>query len=843
MTGLRSTRQHSDNLQLQRRGKTAITTHSDPISVTFERAPVHGARSFWLVATSRRADLVSLGILIVTIIIGARDLLIDPVRAGLDTLNFFWPTYAFLGDQLRNGNVPGWNPYQFSGVPFAADAESGWMYGPAMLIFTLMPLAAAIKVYAVAHILIAGCGTYLYGRVIGLIPAGALVAAWAVTQGGLFSDRSRCCFAHIQVATWIPIALLGVELSVRTVRHTPRMLAWLLTGFAISQMLAGWAGQGAMYGLMLVGAYVLFRTVLYPLVPTETPRARIGGALRHGLIPLLLGAGLAAPGILPRLAYYRESNLAGGYSGAEEWAAEVGGWTFGRQLEVLLHPSGWFIWSIVFALGVVAIVQVERRYYAAFFLVLTVAGFTLGLERPTILHKVMFAVLPVFEELHSHFPERIALIFLFGPAMLAGIGMTELMQHPKVRSLAVATAIIGIAAVAMRAADLDLKAQSWTAIVSAIVMLGLLALAARYGRTGMYRLIALVLLALVLVELQIAAWTSFRNGNFALVEYESITEPNESAQVIMAGNPIVPPRFFGYDPAINLDQHGETTYYRHDFKDGMTFALLVNNRGTLWNLADVQGYNPLQLSGYVAYITALNGAPQEYHGGYILPSGLDSPLLPLLAPEFIVVPLTIPEGRPDLQALVDRYPEVATTARVRILRFTDAFPRAWIVHDVQQFDGDLTAAIAGAPVDFRRTALVEEKVGSVDAPSGTVAESATITEYSPDSLTLEVTSDGAGLLVLSEIYAEGWTATVDGIDQQVIEANGALRGVPISSGQHTVTLSFEPPRLRTGYGLGLATLILATSGVIGATSLDRRSTRATASADGRRDSRAVDRPA
>lgn len=811
--------------------------------MTFDRAPVHGVRGFWLGAASRRADLVSLGILVLTIIIGARDLLIDPVRGGLDTLNFFWPTYAFLGDQLRSGNVPGWNPYQFAGVPFAADAESGWMYLPAMLIFTLMPLAAAIKVYALAHILIAGCATYLYGRVIGLIPAGALVAAWAVTQGGLFSDRSRCCYAHIQVATWIPIALLGVEIAVRAVRHTPRMLAWLLTGFAISQMLSGWAGQGAMYGLMLVGAYVLFRTVVHPCVPSETPGARVGRALRHGLIPLLLGGGLAAPGIVPRLEYYGESNLDGGYRGAEEWAAEVGGWTFGRQVEMLLHPSGWFIWSIVFALGIVAVVQVKRRYYAAFFLILTVVGFTLGLERPTILHKVIFAVLPVFEEMHSHFPERIALIFLFGPAMLAGIGMTELMQHPKVPSLAVATGIIGIAAVAMRATGLDLKAQSWIAIGTAILMLGLLALTARSGRAELYQLIAFALLGSVLVELQIAAWTSFRNGNFALVESESITQPNATADVIMAGDPTVPPRFFGYDPAINLEQHGETTYYRHDFKDGMTYALLVNNRGTLWNLADIQGYNPLQLNGYVAYIRALNGAPQEYHGGYILPSGLNSPLLPLLAPEFIVVPLTIPQDRPDLQVLVERYPEVATTERVRILRFTDAFPRAWIVHDVQRFDGNLSAAITGPPVDFRRTALVEENVGSLDPASGSVTETVTITEYAPDRLTLNVSSDGAGLLVLSEIYAQGWTATVDGVDQEVIAANGALRGVEIPSGRHTVRLSFHPPGLTTGYGLGLATLILTATGIMGATWLDRRRARAAASAAARHDSRGADPPA
>ncbi len=330
-------------------------------------------------------------------------------------------------------------------------------------------------------------------------------------------------------------------------------------------------------------------------------------------------------------------------------------------------------------------------------------------------------------------------------------------------------------------------------------------------------------MALVLIELQVASWTSLRDGYFTRVETASITERNETAEIIVAGDPVVPPRFFGYDPALSFVQHGETTYYRHAFADPITFDLLVNNRGTLWNLADVQGYNPLQLRGYVAFIEALNGVAQEYHGSYILPSGLDSPLLPLLAPEFVVVPLAVPPDRGDLQALVERYSTAATTSSVRVLRVTDSFPRAWIVHETQRFDGDLETALADGEIDFRRTALVEDEIVPLDAPSGAVSESATFTAYEPDRLTLEVTSDGSGLLVLSEIYADGWTATVDGAHAEVAPVNGALRGVPIPDGTHTVTLAFEPPGLEAGYALGIITVILASGGVFGAAVLDRGS--------------------
>ncbi len=71
----------------------------------------------------------------------------------MDTVTQYWPWYAYLGERLRAFEIPMWNPYQFSGTPFAADPLSGWGYLPAMVLFTVLPMVAAAEAYMVVHIL------------------------------------------------------------------------------------------------------------------------------------------------------------------------------------------------------------------------------------------------------------------------------------------------------------------------------------------------------------------------------------------------------------------------------------------------------------------------------------------------------------------------------------------------------------------------------------------------------------------------------------------------------------------------------------------------------------------
>ncbi|MDQ3327598.1 MAG: hypothetical protein M3506_03620, partial [Chloroflexota bacterium] len=190
------------------------------------------------------------------------------VRGGtlvdMDTVTQYWPWNAYLGERLRAFEIPMWNPYQFSGTPFAADPLSGWGYLPAMLIFSVLPMAAAAETYMVFHMLLAGGFAYALGRALHLGRVGALAAAVTYEFNGFFYEHNYCCLPYAAVATWLPLALLGLEMAIRAQRWLPRAAWWGVSGFAISQILAGWIGQGAYYALLTIWGYTAYRTLISP---------------------------------------------------------------------------------------------------------------------------------------------------------------------------------------------------------------------------------------------------------------------------------------------------------------------------------------------------------------------------------------------------------------------------------------------------------------------------------------------------------------------------------------------------------------------------------------------------
>lgn len=186
-----------------------------------------------------RADLLALAFLVVLAVTAtwAATSVNGGIRYG-DSSAFFIPMYSFLGERLRELDIPGWNPYVFSGVPFAGDPESGWMYVPAMVFFTLFPPVVAYTIFATFHLVLAGFSTYALGRVLNLGVAGAAVAAVAY-QFSPVVEGPECCSVRTQVASWIPLTLLGIELAIRSETWLRRSVWWCLAGIGISQMLSG----------------------------------------------------------------------------------------------------------------------------------------------------------------------------------------------------------------------------------------------------------------------------------------------------------------------------------------------------------------------------------------------------------------------------------------------------------------------------------------------------------------------------------------------------------------------------------------------------------------------------
>ena len=68
----------------------------------------------------------------------------------------------------------------------------------------------------------------------------------------------------------------------------------------------------------------------------------------------------------------------------------------------------------------------------------------------------------------------------------------------------------------------------------------------------------------------------------------------------------------------------------------------------------------------------------------------------------------------------------------------------------------------------------------------------TLNEYEPNQLTYEVNSSKGGVVVFSEIYYPGWTATIDGQEAQLGRVDYVLRALKVPSGKHQVVLTFKP---------------------------------------------------
>ena len=359
----------------------------------------------------------------------------------------------------------------FSGTPFAANPLSGWTYLPAMVLFTLLPLATAARAYLILHPVLAGFGTFALARTLGIGRMGALLAGLAYANTGFLQVQNACCFAFASVYSWLPVALLGVELAVLSRRWYSRIAWWGLAGLAFSQILAAWLGQGAYYAFLIVGGYIAFRTLwVIPAGFDARPVRRLQRVAMHGFGVFVFAVALDAAGLLPRLEFNALSNLSGGYTGKE---VSVGGLN-PKDWILLVKPGFWYVGITVVALAMCALFVTSgpHKRRLAFFGATSLVALLITGTVETPIHWVLYTVLPGFARLHPHAPERILTVAYLGPALLAGGAVSTVARRAAawsaMRSLPYATALASSAIVLMVTADLAVggaKARTDSALV------------------------------------------------------------------------------------------------------------------------------------------------------------------------------------------------------------------------------------------------------------------------------------------------------------------------------------------------------------------------------------------
>ena len=146
------------------------------------------------------------------------------------------------------------------------------------------------------------------------------------------------------------------------------------------------------------------------------------------------------------------------------------------------------------------------------------------------------------------------------------------------------------------------------------------------------------------------------------------------------------------------------------------------------------------------------------------------------------------------------------------------YGNAWLVDKITYVDNANQELDMMGKIDLRHEAVADAKFKAQlgEAVAQDTLSVVRIKSYEPNQVSYEVESDKGGVIVFSEIYYPGWTATVDGVEQELGRVDYVLRALQVKPGKHEIVLSFFPKtitRTETIAYVALAILLLLVIGL------------------------------
>ncbi len=162
---------------------------------------------------------------------------------------------------------------------------------------------------------------------------------------------------------------------------------------------------------------------------------------------------------------------------------------------------------------------------------------------------------------------------------------------------------------------------------------------------------------------------------------------------------------------------------------------------------------------------------------------------------------------PVLNMLNARYYILGSGSQSMALRNPGANGNGWFAEKLSFTKGADAEMAALQQLDTKREAVADEAFKPVlegTLGTGTV----TMTSYAPNELHYDVASPEGGLLVLSEVYYPGWTATIDGAPVEIGRVNYILRALRVPAGNHKLVLEYRPASVTTTNAIAYTALAL-----------------------------------
>lgn len=681
--------------------------------------------------------------------------IVSPTQLGTDFITKQWPNAAYIVQAWRQwGEIPLWRNAAMVGVPIVGNPSMLLLYPPYWLVF-LFPIGWAFTLYFALHLIWAGWGVYgLARRVLRLSPGAALLAA-------LMFALSAKMVAHlggghidvVAAVAWLPWLWWAVD------RLARRPNALSAVGVAVCTAMQVLSHLPTLW----LSVWVVGGWWLCVRLADRRPgvRRRWLQAASTGLGAAVLALGLAAAQLWPMvelLPFTTRSAMT--LSEASRYALPI------PLLIGLLFPTAlafpeWVIYPGVVVLALVPVGGLARRSARGrgFLGALVVVGVVFSLGQATPLYAVLFRVLPGMAWLRV--PARAMFLVQLAAALLAGAGWDGIRGKPSpvlVSWWALLTLLMAVGAVWTRLFPgvISMPVSSFALAIGVLMVLILRARAGLFRRWALPALVVLAVCEAVALAPQLIA-----RGQVA-----DLTVPTPIGRFLASQD----------EPFRVYSPHGL-----------ISLAQAVVNR-----VETADGNDPFQFAYYVRWANAAGGCDLEAYSVSV-PACAGDEIDPQADLRAQPDPLLLGMGNVRYvvaNRILERWPSpIWQDGALRVYENPAVLPRAFVVPTIT-VEADDTAALAllqsRGPTAVATLASTPRRA----PPAGGAYRAAQVVRWTPNRV--EVHGEGPGWLVVSQVWAPGWRASVDGEQTEVYRTDVAFCGLALPAGSHGVVLEYTP---------------------------------------------------
>lgn len=781
----------------------------------------------------------------------------NPLYSDLVLQNYPW--WQFIHKSLKDGELPLWNPYIFSGTPFLAKGQHLALY-PLSFPFHLMPIEQAYGLFLVIHLFIAGCTAFLLARSLGISRYGALISGLTYGISGFM--LARAVFPMIIASSaWLPLVLAMAERVISPIQSQShrRNFIWVLIGaLAIGfQALAGHP-EILIYTLLVLAFYCSWRCIsLRDKKRENRNRPNIFYTFSMLAVMVFTGLALGAVQLLPQYLILQENfrSVTADFSQITSWAYP---WQqaitllvpnfFGNPAQYnytdffsgvthqLDQPIYWGVKNFVegaFYVGILPLIlafigiwhrqpitpnktKTKRPPSPAIFgcmLVLSLC-FVFG----SLFYYAIY-ILPGMEQIHS--PFRWVLVSTLSIAILAGYGIDMLSKASRLASylssFILASGCVILAFMLFTRLFVEAVKPLWAALLR-------ISGGNHSAITGTEQFISFeapwfIHLSFMLIFSGLVLGLALNshkaeNKSPLLSLWKPLLFTIIVIDLLLFAKglyPNVDPALLHHKPSIITQMKNDDTHWRFTTYDPQSKKIFMANMGWLHNFQDIRGYDSIFSATYRNYMEIIDQQDELLYNR-IAPLrskiSLDSPLLDLLNVKYILSESTIDNPR---------YSLTNQGQGLLLYRNNGALPRAFtlpltstvIAKDpftaMREFDPRFHLILPDKNINTASFTQITDYLPQPGKP-----QAAEIIRYRNNEVLISVTTKEPLWLVLSDSYAQGWHASKwpDGDPTQVSplqikQAYGTLRAVELDEGKWEVRFRYLPYNLIVGACLTL----------------------------------------